>query len=69
MAKKTEIETNDQGYYAIPVSSNEGYTAALVEVVFDYESDNPLILSTGTLVTPNKYPFEKYQPEKNLGTK
>ncbi len=67
--QKTDIETNDKGLYAIPVKSNEGYTAALVEVVFDPNGDNPLILSTGTLVTPKEYPFEKYAPEKSLGTK
>ena len=67
--QKTDIETNDKGHYAIPVKSTEGYTAALVEVVFDPNGDNPLILSTGTLVTPKEYPFEKYVPEKSLGTK
>ena len=67
--QKTDIETNDKGLYAVPVKSNEGYTAALVEVVFDPNGDNPLILSTGTLVTPKEYPFEKYAPEKSLGTK
>ena len=51
------------------LSDYEGYTAALVEVVFDPNGDNPLILSTGTLVTPKEYPFEKYAPEKSLGTK
>ena len=67
--QKIDIEINNEGYYAIPVSSNKGYTATLVEVIFDSESDRPLILSTGTVVTPNKYPFEKYTPEKSLGTK
>jgi len=67
--QKTDIETNDKGHYAIPVKSTDGYTAALVEVVFDPNGDNPLILSTGTLVTPKEYPFEKYVPEKSLGSK
>jgi PhoPQ-activated pathogenicity-related protein len=67
--QKTDLEISDSGYYAIPISSDEGYTAALVEVVFDPEGDMPLILSTGTVVTPSKYPFEKYVPEKILGTR
>jgi len=58
------MEIQDNGFYAIPVSSpDKGYKGALVEVVFNPESDFPRTLTTGTLVTPDSYPFDPFQPD------
>jgi PhoPQ-activated pathogenicity-related protein len=57
------LEKNKEGLYAIPVSAPEsGYKAALVEVVFYPDSDFPLTLTSGTLITPDSYPFDPFEP-------
>ncbi len=57
------LEISEDGSYAIPVSVPEsGYKGALVEVVFNPDSDFPLTLTTGTLVTPDSYPFDPFTP-------
>jgi PhoPQ-activated pathogenicity-related protein len=57
------LEISEDGSYAIPVSLPEsGYKGALVEVVFNPDSDFPLTLTTGTLVTPDSYPFDPFNP-------
>jgi PhoPQ-activated pathogenicity-related protein len=56
------IETD--GTYEIPVLEPEtGYKAALLEVIFNPGSDFPLTFTSGTLVTPDKYPFAPFEPE------
>ena len=57
------LDVNQEGNYAVPVSAPEaGYKAALVEVVFDPDSEFPLTLTTGTLITPDTYPFDPFEP-------
>ena len=54
----------DNGMYAIPVENpTQGFKGALVEVVFNPESEFPLTLTTGTLVTPDRYLFGPFQPD------
>jgi len=66
--KMEALEISASGNYAIPISTPEsGYKGALVELVFNPGSEFPLILTTGTVVTPDTYPFEPFQPE--LSTK
>ena len=58
------LEINDEGMYAIPVSEPEsGFKAALVEVVFNPDSEFPLTLTSGTLITPDCYPFDPFEPD------
>ncbi len=58
------LTVTEEGLYAIPVANPEmGYKAALVEVIFNPDSEFPLTLTTGTLVTPDRYPFEPFQPD------
>ena len=66
--EKQSLALTDAGAYEVQISPKEGYTAALIEVVFNPESDSPFTLTTGTLITPNTFPFEKYQPKVQLGT-
>ena len=67
--KKKTFPINPAGQYAIkiPIQGN-GFTASLVEVIFNPSSPTPLILTTGTTIRPDKYLFESYQSKKPLGT-
>ena len=58
---KTRIKTSDSGIYKINAAKGEGYTASLVEIIFYPDSDSPLILTTGTNISPDKYDHEPYQ--------
>lgn len=66
--EKQSLALSDTGNYEAQIFSKEGFTAALIEVVFNPESDSPFTLTTGTLITPNTFPFEKYLPKVRLGT-
>ena len=58
------LEINENGTYAIPVDAPEsGYKGALVEVIFNPDSEFPLTLTTGTVITPDSYPFDPFQPD------
>jgi PhoPQ-activated pathogenicity-related protein len=58
------VEITMDGYYAIPITGPEsGYKGALLEVVFNPDSELPLTLTSGTLVTPDTYPFKPFQPD------
>jgi len=62
--KMKEIEIREDGQYSIQVISPEkGYKGALVEVIFQEDSEFPLTLTTGTLVTPDTYPFDPFVPD------
>lgn len=62
--KMQSIEINEYGLYTVPVAPpGTGYKGALVEVVFNPESEFPLTLTTGTLITPDSYPFDPFQPD------
>jgi PhoPQ-activated pathogenicity-related protein len=62
--KMEALEINENGSYAIPISAPEsGYKGALVEVVFNPGSGFPLTLTTGTVVTPDSYPFDPFLPD------
>jgi PhoPQ-activated pathogenicity-related protein len=61
------LELNKEGSYAIPVSEPEtGFKAALVEVVFHPDTEFPLTLTTGTLITPDCYPFDPFEPDLSV---
>ena len=61
--KMKPVELNESGIYAIPVATpDNGYRGALVEAVFNPDSEFPLTLTSGTLITPDTYPFEPFQP-------
>jgi len=58
-----EIEMVESGTYAIPVASpDKGYKGALLEVIFNPGSEFPLTLTSGTVVTPDSYPFDPFVP-------
>jgi PhoPQ-activated pathogenicity-related protein len=62
--KMKALELTEDGAYAIPVSAPEtGYKAALVELIFNPGSQFPLTFTTGTLINPDQYPFDPFQPD------
>lgn len=66
--KMEPLEISKDGSYEIPVSSPEsGYKGALLEIVFNPDSEFPLTLTTGTVITPDSYPFGPFEPD--LSTK
>jgi len=59
-----ELEKQPDGIYEINISKPEsGYKAALLEVIFNPESEYPLTFTSGTLVTPDQYPFAPFEPD------
>jgi len=40
----------------------------LLEVVFDSGTEVPFTFTTGTVVTPDEYPFGPFTPNKPQGT-
>jgi len=66
--QREELDKQADGNYAVHFSSPEsGYKAALVEIIFNPVSDYPLTFTSGTLVTPDTYPFAPFEPaEPNL---
>lgn len=57
------LDVNGEGTYIVPVSAPDaGFKAALVEVVFDPDSEFPLTLTSGTLIAPDCYPFDPFEP-------
>ena len=64
------IPKTEDGKYAIHISEAEkGYKAGLLEIVFNPEADLPFTFTTGTVVTPNTFPFGDYMSKKPMGTR
>jgi PhoPQ-activated pathogenicity-related protein len=62
--QEEKLEKEPDGIYNINISKpDSGYKAALLEVIFNPDSDFPLTFTSGTLVTPDKYPFAPYKPD------
>jgi PhoPQ-activated pathogenicity-related protein len=61
--KKELLEKKSDGTYHVAITLPEtGYKAAMLEVTLDQGSMFPLTFTTGTLVLPDSYPFEPFQP-------
>ncbi|MEX0944319.1 MAG: PhoPQ-activated protein PqaA family protein [Balneolaceae bacterium] len=64
-----EIEISDSGMITVEISTpDSGYSAWFVEAAYNIDTVTPLKLTTGVVVTPDKYPFEPFQSENPLGT-
>lgn len=65
----SELPIAEDGKYAIKVDApDQGWTSFFVELKFPGIGKVPLKLSTGVVVTPDKYPYESYINETPLGT-
>ena len=61
--KDLELSKTPDNQYAIHFSAPEnGYKAGLLEIVFDSGTEVPFTFTTGTVVTPNTYPFGLFKP-------
>jgi len=62
---QTPLKINSQDEYKINlISDKNGYTATMLEFIFNPDSDLPLILTTGPYVMPNEYPYQSYIPKQ-----
>ena len=65
-----DIDKNKNGKYSISIDNpNSGYTAQFLEIIFDSESEESISITTGTVITPNKYPYSKFIIPNPKGTR
>ena len=64
--KKSSINLKPSGKYAVKIPESNGYTASLIEVVFNAEKESSITFTTGTIVRPNKYQYEPYTPSHEM---
>ena len=62
--EKSDISVNALHSYAVKIPEASGYTAPLIEVVFDGAGNTPITLTTGTVVKPDTYPYGPYEPKR-----
>ena len=64
------IDKNNNGKYSISIDNpDSGYTAQFVEIIFDSDSEESISITTGTVITPNKYPHSKFVIPNPKGTR
>ena len=62
--KDSELSKTSNNQYAIHFPAPEkGYKAGMLEIVFDSGTEVPFTFTTGTVVTPNTYPFGPFKPD------
>ena len=61
--EKSRIPTKKSGTYALKIPQGEGYTASLIEVIFNGNHGSPITLTTGTAVRPDTYKYQPYEPK------
>lgn len=67
VSKQIDIDPSGQQFIEIETPKN-GYSAWFVEATFNIDSPLPFKQTTGTVITPDVYPFEPYAPQDSLGT-
>ena len=66
--KDSELSKTSNNRYAIHFSAPEtGYKAGMLEIVFDSGTEVPFTFTSGTVVTPNPYPFGLFTPDVPQG--
>ena len=66
--KSNNINTTSNNSYYLHVSKPEtGYKAGLLEITIESDTNIPFVFTTGTLVSPNSYPFGPYEPRVPKG--
>ncbi len=67
--EKEPIPISRKNRYSIKIETpKEGYKAGLIEVIFKTDNDYPLIFTSGTVVTPDTYPFGPFESKAPKGT-
>jgi len=63
------ISISNNGHYSIKIDSPEtGYKAGLVEIIFKTDPNYPMTFTSGTVVTPNTFPFGDFKSKQPKGT-
>jgi len=66
--KDSELSKTSNNQYAIHFPAPErGYKAGMLEIIFDSGTEVPFTFTTGTVVTPNTYPFGPFKPDVPKG--
>ena len=66
--KDSELSQTSNNQYAIHFPAPEkGYKAGMLEIIFDSGIEVPFTFTTGTVVTPNTYPFGPFKPDVPKG--
>ena len=66
--KDSELSKTSNNQYTIHFPAPEkGYKAGMLEIVFDSGTEVPFTFTTGTVVTPNTYPFGPFKPDVPKG--
>jgi len=66
--KSDEINiTLNHKYYLHVSKPKTGYKAGLLEITIDSGGSYPFVFTTGTLVSPNTYPFKPFKPQDPKG--
>ncbi len=61
---------NEDGNYVINIlKPDNGYKAALIEIIINPNSDFPFTFTSGTLVLPDVYPFPPFVSDNPKGTR
>ena len=65
-----DMDKNKNGKYSISIDNpDSGYTAQFVEIIFDSDSEESISITTGTVISPNKYPYSKFVIPNPKGTR
>lgn len=59
---KRSLDGKYQVHFSQPQS---GYKGGLLELIFFPDSDFPLTFTSGTVITPDRYPFEPFEPNQS----
>ncbi len=66
----TTLPRSDVGRYAVQITQPEnGYKAGLLEITFNPDDEIPFTFTSGTVVTPNTYPFSDFISKDPKGTR
>ena len=66
--QSSELSRTPDNQYAVHFSvPDNGYKAGLLEIVFDSGTEVPFTFTTGTVVTPDAYPFGPFTPKESKG--
>ena len=60
-------KTLDHKYFLHVYKPKNGYKAGLLEITFDAGGKYPFVFTTGTLVSPDTYPFMPFRPKNPKG--
>lgn len=63
-----QISISDDGIVTVEMEAGEGFKAWFLEGIFDSETQTPLRLTTGVVVTPDEYLFAPFVSEDPKGT-